>query len=869
VSAVVNAKIDAGKSAINVNAAGSTSDVSLVLQSAASLQGGGDAILVNTQGKVTLNQDAAIKSTGGSAINVTNAGDVSFLLKAGVSGATNGVLVNAAGNVSINQDNLGPITATSQDGINVTSTGGTVGILENGTIQAGRNGVVASGSGNVSVTQNALATITAGQDGITAGSTGGTVTVLQNSTLSVGRDGIVVTGTAGTAMSTVTSNVAFVAPRNAILATGVTGPLTINTNASLVGQTGRGIDVTGTGAAGAATLNVNAGLSGALAAIRVNTVAASTINIATTGNVSATNDLAIETPTGPITVNNNGVVTGFVHLASGADTFNNNASGTWFTHSAGTAGSTSVFGAGNDVVFNRGRMVAARSGNIAETVVLSGLADFMNGDPTRTGPGLITMQDGNGNDKLIVTGRFDGVGNSTLAVDSFLGAPGSKSDLLVVGKATGGLTGILVNNTNPGPGSYNPVGIPVVDVSTGTTSAGDFFLVNGRIHRGMFFYDLLLRPDNVHVLAGVPDQEAFELPRIITATQEIWHTTTGVWLDRQSDLRDRLLGYGGSTRRFGYEENHAGDEEDERLLGYAAKAPKVSDLKEANPYSTPGFWTQAVGDASKRGETASFYLYNGQYGFDVGYQQRTYGLMGGVDGGRDNVFGRDDALLVGAMGGYISSQQQFNSPASGTVVNWAGGTTGAYVTYLRRAFFIDALVKGDLLKLDYDSSGLQAFGGSGLVNAMSLGGRIDTGVRFPVGSADFVELLSTGSYVSTSINDLAVSGVNVVFGRDPSLRARLGLRGTHGWFWPDGTRVTASLTTSVWQEFLASNDVKIVSAGPDLILTDKFKKTFGEVSGAVDFMDLGSGISAHVKSDVMASNRFIEGRVNIGARYQW
>jgi len=123
VSAVVNAKIQAATNAINVNAVGSASDVSLVLQNAGSLQGCGDAIFVNTQGKVTLDQDATIKSTGGNAINVTNATDVSFLLKAALNGAVNGVIVNGSGNISINQDNLGPITA-GQDGITAGSTGG-------------------------------------------------------------------------------------------------------------------------------------------------------------------------------------------------------------------------------------------------------------------------------------------------------------------------------------------------------------------------------------------------------------------------------------------------------------------------------------------------------------------------------------------------------------------------------------------------------------------------------------------------------------------------------------------------------------------------------------------------------------------------
>ena len=394
------------------------------------------------------------------------------------------------------------------------------------------------------------------------------MTVLQNGALNVGRDGLVVTATGGTNMSTVTSNVAINAPRNAILATGVTGPLTINANASLNGQAGRGIDVTGTGA-GAATLNVNAGLTGGLAGIRVDTVAASTINIATAGNVSAANDLAIETPHGPITINNNGIVTGFVHLASGSDTFNNNASATWFTHSAGTAGSTSVFGPGNDVLFNRGTIVAARGGNIPETVVFSGLADFVNGDPTRAGPGLISMQDGGANDTLITTGSFTGVGNSALAVDTFLGPPGSTSDRLAVGGNVSGNTLVKVNDVNTGPGAFNPTGITVVTVQG--TGSNNFkvdptspnyinFGPLGAINKGFFIDPLLYVPGagalpNAYKFFGLPGPFAFNMPVAHTGAQSIFQETADVWEDRQDEVRNCMrhgliaagLGAGGSV----------------------------------------------------------------------------------------------------------------------------------------------------------------------------------------------------------------------------------------------------------------------------------------------------------------------------------
>jgi outer membrane autotransporter protein len=127
------------------------------------------------------------------------------------------------------------------------------------------------------------------------------------------------------------------------------------------------------------------------------------------------------------------------------------------------------------------------------------------------------------------------------------------------------------------------------------------------------------------------------------------------------------------------------------------------------------------------------------------------------------------------------------------------------------------------------------------------------------------------SYVSTDIGDMALGGANVVYGDNDSLRARLGLRtGSQMWRRP-GFRAEASLTASVWQEFLAKNGVQIVSAGPDLITTDEFNKTFFEVSGAVDFIDLGGGFSGHVKGDFRFADggQFWSGKVNSGVRYRW
>lgn len=72
---------------------------------------------------------------------------------------------------------------------------------------------------------------------------------------------------------------------------------------------------------------------------------------------------------------------------------------------------------------------------------------------------------------------FNGSGQSALAVDSFLGKPGSESDILIIDGDVTGKTKVKVNNINPGPDVFNPDGIPVVYVG-GNVKSDAFFLGN-------------------------------------------------------------------------------------------------------------------------------------------------------------------------------------------------------------------------------------------------------------------------------------------------------------------------------------------------------------------------------------------------------
>ncbi|MFN7001783.1 MAG: autotransporter outer membrane beta-barrel domain-containing protein, partial [Elioraea tepidiphila] len=159
----------------------------------------------------------------------------------------------------------------------------------------------------------------------------------------------------------------------------------------------------------------------------------------------------------------------------------------------------SDFGAGNDLFSNAGTIRTARDGAADETVTFRNLERLDNN-------GLITMVDGRQGDTFVLAlpaGVYNGQANGRLAVDAFLGGPGSTSDVLNVAGNVTGQTAILVSDTNAGPGALNSVGIPVVIVG-GTTSAGNFFLPDGPIQKGFYDYDIYLRPDNVWALASTP-----------------------------------------------------------------------------------------------------------------------------------------------------------------------------------------------------------------------------------------------------------------------------------------------------------------------------------------------------------------------------
>jgi outer membrane autotransporter protein len=576
-------------------------------------------------------------------------------------------------------------------------------------------------------------------------------------------------------------------------------------------------------------------------------------------------DLAVLGTACTVWVSNSGVMIGRVELnggVAGSNYVNNNF--LWVTTG------TNVI---NGDVENDGWIQTAVGTDRYEYTEFTGVANN-----TWFNNGVVSMLDGEEGDWTAITGdgtgvHFEASPDSSLVIDTYLGAPGSESDVLQIGDAAGGpatvlgQTQVFVNDTNSGVGAYNPTGILAVSLPEGSFASDSFVLDpdspgydpgnGGVIDKGFFDYALVALQDggldDGFYFVGVPGQEAFQLPSLITGAQSIWHDTTGVWLDRQADLRSYLANpvvVGPATTIVTKEQ------------GLVTKAPPAV----AQPSVTPGIWGKALGSWATRDASQSYSVLGRDFEYDTGYKQDTYGFIAGADFGQTT---GDTAWIFGVMGGYINSKLNFDS--SSTSGEYTGGTVGAYVTYLNGGFFIDGLFKADILQLDYKVPSLDAFGYNGEnTDVTNLGFTLDAGYRYAWGASAWFEPVATVSYVSTEIDDLkGFPDTTAKFEDGESLRGAIGAR-IGGRIYDAATYwVEASATGRYWYEFEGENKVLIDNPGDDFAAYDNFNDGFGEVSGSLNWFGKGNGWNGFLNGSVLFNDDYTNGSAKVGVRYQW
>jgi hypothetical protein len=592
---------------------------------------------------------------------------------------------------------------------------------------------------------------------------------------------------------------------------------------------------------------------------------------------------------GGITINNAGTITGRVILSDNSEAFTN--SGTWNTSG------TSQFNIGADTLTNTstGRINAYGSTTFdmgGQTPVHQNTFDnqgylkvsngtdgsagvlnvFSTGNETLkfNNSGIIDLGgDGIGKPKnqLIINGDLYVGDNSKIVIDTPTG--GSTNNIVIDGNASGAKTDLILAPDTVG--SNNPIGSAVVSIRGEDTSGGiaispsspGFNYNNGTpiVNAGLYYYYLSNSTGTVSCAGGykcyslysIASTASRTLPIAVTAAQNIWQETALMWEDRQVELRD--------TARISVKNND-----------------KERNCNDANNGCGLSTWVKSVGSWSNRSNNQSYFGGNGSaFGYDLGYRQNIFGMLGGADWSKTNFLSSEDYFAVGVMGGYLQSSVGFNQEAGNlygsSSFSYQGGTVGGSVTYMKNGFFVDAMMKTDLVGLNMTLPiGAMRNASMGSRTAGAIG---NLGYRLDYASL-FIEPLATLTYSKTgmgSIDKLAYQNVSISFGNGEDFRGGFGGRIGKAWsnFIPDHT-LEASLTGRYWNMFNsnAGRSIDINSSGIGDTLGDyTLGRDYGEVKGNLNVYSFCSGWSAFVNTGTKWNNQFTTVTTKGGVAYRW
>jgi outer membrane autotransporter protein len=493
-------------------------------------------------------------------------------------------------------------------------------------------------------------------------------------------------------------------------------------------------------------------------------------------------------------------------------------------------------------------------GNTAETTNFTNLEVFGNSGTlwlSEEGTGSRAVPAASGRDVLnAVDATFTGSGNSRLFLDAFLGGTGSNADELRVA-ATAGSTTIDLNDTNGGPGAFNPDGIVLVRTPAGASQASHFVLgsysgngsqnPDNSIDKGLFFYDLFFKPNTAdassgmfpgnedqHILAGLPDGEIFQLASIPGQMQNHFHAQAGDWLSRNVDLRDE-------------------------------DAPKGKNWN---------LWARAYGSWQDRENTQAFSFLNKSYAFDVSFDQTNSGAMAGI--GYTDQLGGEGKLRSGVFVGYTEFDSDF-VPLKGSLASTVEGdgySLGAYLTYTSPSWYLDAFFKGDFMNLDVNLPTLAGFPpSSDGPSANNYGFSLEGGYQHRLTSSLDGLVFGGLTYVQSRVDAINLAGATIDFSSNSSLRGRLGL-GLDTVISDDKTdRFSGGVSLAVVHEFSGDNEIRVFTTGPLLTVEDEMDQTLAQVSARLEYAALDSGLTAFLKGDYEFNSNYEDVRVSVGLRF--
>jgi outer membrane autotransporter protein len=602
----------------------------------------------------------------------------------------------------------------------------------------------------------------------------------------------------------------------------------------------------------------------------------------TGSSVGALSDFAIYQDDDKLTLSNNGVITGSFFFESGDDSFFNSSAGMLDLRLYGDSdgdlvrdteevaignfeGDKDSFN--NEGVLRLGNATGATKWDTTGQILHPGGGNsditqegieqgFLLGLETFRHAGLITLSDGVAGDLLVITDQADGKtkganvftsDGGSLALDVVLDDGSSKqSDVLILDKAdTGtGATRVLIANAGGIGGQTSGDGIMVINVRD--TSDADAFALGNRPVAGAYEYRLVYqnaaKTDQNWYLQSDFFEGSLEYPAIVSGVLETWQSGLGSLHDQMRSRRTQV------------------EMQDVALAELPNTATDIADGTSVRMHeAAQAGWFRVSGSDME-------YEQAGTADFDLNATR----AEGGFDVGFGDLLASEDWLVAGAFAGYGWSRLDF---ASGSDAKFDIATIGAYATYFRGPYYLDAVVKLDWLDGSFNSENV---GTDGDLSLPVFGVSLESGYRFDLPTPQnwgglYLQPQAQLSFAHSGADSFTDnSGSRIALEDADSLRGRLGarlgqeLKTTAG---AGAEPVTGNfyLEASVNQEFLGEVKAKVTG----LTLNQELPETTFALGGGFDIALPKEGVSFTVDADYILGDEAEGFTATGGFRIHW
>ena len=485
------------------------------------------------------------------------------------------------------------------------------------------------------------------------------------------------------------------------------------------------------------------------------------------GTIAGGSGYALMVDGGSAEVTNSGVIEGRLLFGAGDDLIVNRG--------VFAAVGDSDLGAGMDVLRNSGTIRVLQGAAVAGQVSLLGLEGFENS-------GTVDLRNGHGGDSLNVAGDFSGLSGSALGLDVTFGSATSADRLVVAGRATGG-TAIALDVTNPESATLLDGQLTLVKAGAGS-EADAFTIANpdiGFIHYGIAFDAAA----GTYQLTGDAGAPVYRAMNALEGAANVWNRGTAGWEAHLADGRDGPLARGWHL------------------------------------------WGQLDGGEDRRSNLRDVALPGGSARYDLGYRQSYSGGRLGVD------FVSSATTAFGLLGNYATSDQ--HSHASSDAIQHEVVSVGGYA-----AFQSGPLFAGALAQYGHDSMTARdpQLGWSARLGGVLYGAEAQVGARF--GSETFYgEAAASLSYVHNHVSALRAMGQTIRFDASNGLQGKIGARVGTSFDLRGGSKATLYAGANAVHEMGRGNSGTFMSGGESETVRAPRTGTYGE--GSIGLAVAGKG----------------------------